>query len=112
MTVGLDGAAVETAVVCCRLLSESSQVPNGYVVAIATFGSNDQRNVVAFREHLRPEYRGLRQIPGSSSDYPIQDSYYSRSWGTGVRQRGGAAVVQVKAAGGYDIPALYTSVIA
>jgi hypothetical protein len=94
------------------LLSESSLVPNGYVVSVATFGSNDQRNPIGFREHLRPEYRGLRQIPGSSSDYPLQDSYYTRTWGTGVRQRGGAAVVQVKAAGGYDIPAEYATVIA
>ncbi|MDQ1629442.1 MAG: hypothetical protein QOI54_3186 [Actinomycetota bacterium] len=94
------------------LLSESSLVPNGYVVAVATFGSNDQRNVIAFREHRRPEYQGLRQIPGSSPEYPLQDSYYTRSWGTGVRQRGGAAVVQVKASGSYDVPAAYQTVIA
>ncbi len=81
-------------------------------MAVATFGSNDQRNLIAFREHQRPEYRGLRQIPGTSSEYPLQDSYYTRTFGTGVRQRGGAAVVQVKASGSYDIPAAYATVIA
>jgi hypothetical protein len=94
------------------LLSETSLVPNGYVVAVATFAANDQRNVIAFREHVRPEYKGLRQIPGSSADFPIQDSVYSRCWGTGVRQRGGSAVVQISAAGPYVVPAAYTTVVA
>jgi hypothetical protein len=42
-------------------------------------------------------------IPGVGQ-YPLQDSYFQRSFGTGVRHRGAAAVVQIKAAGDYDVP--------
>jgi len=93
-------------------VSESSLIPAGYVVALATYGVNDQRAVVALREHRRPEYRGLLQIPGRNPDYPLQDSFFSRTWGTGIRQRGGAAVVQVKASGSYSVPAAYATVLA
>jgi len=93
-------------------VSESSLVPAGYVVALATYGVNDPRNVVALREHRRPEYRGLLQIPGRNPDYPLQDSFFSRTWGTGIRQRGGAAVVQIKASGSYQVPAAYATVLA
>lgn len=93
-------------------ISQSSLIPAGYVVAVASYGPNDQRNVVAFREHTRPEYRGLLQIPGQNPDYPLQDSFYSRGFGTGIRQRGGAGVIQIKAAGSYDVPAAYSTVVA
>lgn len=93
-------------------LSESALIPAGYLVAVAVNGPNDQRNVLAIREHVRSDLRGLRQLPGSNSDYPLQDSYYSRGFGTGVRQRGGAAVMQVKASGTYDVPAEYATVLA
>lgn len=93
-------------------LSENPLIPAGYLVAVAVNGPNDQRNVLAIREHVRSELRGLRQIPGSNGDYPLQDSYYSRGFGTGVRQRGGSAVLQVKASGSYDIPSAFASVLA
>ena len=93
-------------------LSENPLIPQGYLVAVSVYGENDQRNCLAFREHVRPELRGLRQIPGGNGTYPLQDSYYSRGFGTGVRQRGGAVVTQIKAAGVYETPAPYTSVLA
>lgn len=93
-------------------LAETSLVPAGYIAAAASYGPNDARNVVCLREHRRPEYRGLLQIPGRNPDYPLQDSFFSRTWGTGVRQRGGAAVVQVKASGSYQVPAAYAMVLA
>jgi len=92
-------------------LSESALVPSGYVVAVCTYGADDQRNVIGWREHVRPELRGLRQL-GGNPDYPLQESFYQRGFGTGVRQRGGAGVVQVKATGTYDVPAAYASVVA
>lgn len=93
-------------------LSESSLIPAGYLVAVAVNGPNSQSNVLAIREHVRPELRGLRQIPGSNGDYPLQDSYYSRGFGTGVRQRGGAAVMQITANAAYTVPAEYATVLA
>ncbi|MDQ1664468.1 MAG: hypothetical protein QOH75_499 [Actinomycetota bacterium] len=93
-------------------LSESPLVPAGYLAAVSVAGSNDPRNVLAVREHVRPELRGLRQVPGSSSEYPLQDSTYSRGFGTGVRQRGGAAIMQITASASYAVPALYQTVIA
>lgn len=94
------------------LISETHLVPVGYVAAVATYGPNDQRNPIAFREHVRSELRGLRQIPGGNGSYPLQDSYYSRGFGTGVRVRGGAVVMQVKATGVYETPSDYLTVVA
>ncbi|MGI8845648.1 MAG: hypothetical protein ACR2HC_05670 [Thermoleophilaceae bacterium] len=67
---------------------------------------------MGFREHRRPEYRGLRQIPGGSSTYPLTDSFYQRSFGTGVRHRGAAVVMQITANTAYAAPASYAAVIA
>lgn len=93
------------------LLSESYLVPPGYAAAVATYGPNDMRNPIAFREHIRSELRGLRQIPGDNVSYPLENSYYQRGWGTGVRFRGAAAVMQITA-GAYSIPADYATVLA
>ncbi len=93
-------------------LSESSLIPAGYVLAVAVGGSNDQRNVLAFREHVRPELQGLRLLGGGNVEYPLTSAYYQRGFGTGVRQRGGAAVMQIKATGSYDVPAEYSTVLA
>lgn len=92
-------------------IAEHPLIPAGYLLAAATAGGNDPRNPVGFREHRRPEYRGLRQI-GGRPDYPLQDSFYQRSWGTGVRHRGAAAVMQITASGTYTAPAVYSTVIA
>jgi hypothetical protein len=93
-------------------LSESSLIPAGYLAAASVAGSNDPRNVLAVREHSRPELRGLRLIPGPSDDHPLQQSTYQRGFGTGVRQRGGAAIMQIKASGSYAVPAMYSVVSA
>lgn len=80
-------------------------VPTGYVVAVATGGADSPRNPLAFREHKRPELRGLKQIAGGG-DYPLVDSYYVRGFGVGVRHRGGAAVMQVTASSTYTAPVI------
>jgi hypothetical protein len=74
-------------------VAEDYFVPAGYVIALATSGPNSQRNPLAFREDVR--VKGLIQIPGNQSDYPLIDSFYTRAMGVGVRHRGAAAVMQV-----------------
>lgn len=81
-------------------------VPAGYVVSVATGGPNSERNPLALREDTRPQLRGLLQLRGDSRDYPLLDSTYVRGAGVGVRNRGGAAIVQVTASPTYTPPAL------
>jgi hypothetical protein len=50
--------------------------------------------------------RGLRLLPGSSQRYPLIDSYYVRGFGTGVRHRGAAVVMQITTESEYDWPTL------
>lgn len=89
------------------LLIEESYVPEGYMLLFGTGGEGDLQNLVGLREHANTAYRGLRLIPGNQQRYPLIDSYYSRSFGTGIRQRAGAVVMQFKTPGAYDIPAQY-----
>jgi len=84
---------------------EDHFVPVGYVIAVATGGPNSISNPLGFREHRRPELRGLIQIPGDNKDYPLLNSYYVRGHGIGVRHRGAAAVMQVTANATYTAPA-------
>lgn len=84
-------------------IAESPLIPAGYVAAVVTGGANAKSNVIGFREWADSSYQGLRLIPGIGP-YPLQDSHYQRSFGVGVRQRGGAVIMQVKASGSYDIP--------
>ena len=51
--------------------------------------------VIGLREHANPSFSGLRLIRGNKPDYPLIESYYVHGIGAGVRQRGGAAVMQV-----------------
>lgn len=90
------------------LIIEEDYIPPAYVLMFGSGGQGDLRNIVGFREHANPAYRGLRLVPGNQQRYPLIDSYYSRGFGTGVRQRGGAVVIQLKASGTYDIPTAYT----
>lgn len=83
------------------------QVPIGYVVALATGGPNSDRNPLGFRQAVQPDLQGLLQIPGGSANYPLIDSYYSRAFGVGARQRGAGAVMQITASGTYSAPAAY-----
>ncbi|WP_326601847.1 hypothetical protein [Rhodococcus sp. PD04] len=70
-------------------------VPAGYFAVVATGGPNSARNPVAFRQHTNPAYQGLRIIPGRDQRYPLQDSFFQRSFGCGIRYRSAACVVQV-----------------
>lgn len=86
---------------------EEGYIPAGYMVSVVTGGSDNLGNPIGLREHTNPAYRGLKVIPGQRSDYPLIDSFYRRGLGTGIRHRGGLAVMQVKASGAYQVPALY-----
>lgn len=89
------------------LIIEEDYIPSGYMFMFATGGAGNLQNIVGLREHANPAHRGLRLLPGNNQRYPLVDSYYSRGFGTGIRQRGGAAVMQIKASGSYDIPTQY-----
>jgi hypothetical protein len=88
------------------LIVEEEYVPPGYMVVIGTGGEGNLRNPIGIREHANPNLRGLRLVPGNRQGYPLVESFYSRGFGTGIRQRGGSAVMQVTA-GAYAIPAQY-----
>ena len=89
------------------IIIENDYIPAGYVVAFATGGLMAATNPVGIREHQNPALRGLRLVKGRTADYPLIDSFYNRGFGTGVRHRGGGAVMQITAAGAYTIPAAY-----
>lgn len=89
------------------LIVEDDNFPPGYVVIIGSGGRENLNNPVGLREHSDPAQRGLRLIKGPDASYPLTDSFYMRAFGTGVRQRGGAAVMQIKATGSYTPPTQY-----
>jgi hypothetical protein len=89
------------------LIAEEDYIPAGYTAIIGTGGDANLQNPIGIREHANVSLRGLRLVQGPNTNYPLQDSYYQRGFGTGIRQRGGAAILQIKAAGAYTIPALY-----
>lgn len=91
------------------LIVQDDFIPAGYMFAFATGGQANLGNPIGLREHLNPALRGLRLIKGRDADYPLVDSFYGRGFGTGVRQRGGGAVMQITAAGTYTAPAAYTA---
>jgi len=86
---------------------EEGLIPAGYLVAIATGGPDNISNPIGIRQHSNPAYQGLKVIPGQRSDYPLIDSFYRRGIGTGIRHRGAAAIMQVKASGNYAVPTAY-----
>jgi hypothetical protein len=88
------------------LIVEEDYIPAGYVVAFASGGENNAGNPVGIREHQNSALRGLRIVKGRTPDYPLIDSFYNRGFGTGIRQRGAAAVMKITA-GAYSIPAAY-----
>lgn len=85
---------------------EESYIPSGYMVGFATGGSASLTNPIGIREHQNPQLRGLRLVKGRSADYPLQEAYYQRGFGTGIRQRGGGVVMKVTT-GSYTIPTQY-----
>jgi hypothetical protein len=86
------------------LIIRSYYIPQHYVVVVANAGVGSPFNPVGVREH--PIYKGLRQIPGAVPAYPLQDSFFARAIGTGVRHRGAAAILQCSAPGSYVIPTI------
>lgn len=89
------------------LVVEDDTFPATYMSLIATGGQANLNNPVGIREHENTSLRGLRLVKGPNPDYPLIDSFYNRGFGTGVRQRGAGAVMQVKASGSYAVPAQY-----
>ena len=83
-------------------------VPDQYMISMATGGRNSRNNPVGFREHPSAGARGLIQVPGPRPDYPLVDSFYLRTFGTGVRHRGAVAVMKADTA--YSVPTAYVGV--
>jgi hypothetical protein len=81
---------------------ESTAIPAGYLVGMATGGALSPNNPVGIRRHSNASARGLRLNPGRS-DYPLMDSFYDAYIGGGVMHRGAAAVMQ-ETAGAYTDP--------
>lgn len=77
------------------LLVEEPFIPEGYFMMFGTGGAGNLQNLVGLREHKNPVYRGLRILPGNDQRYPLIESYYTRAFGTGIRQRAGAVVMQI-----------------
>lgn len=88
-------------------IAEEPFIPPGYLLGIGFGGRFDLRNPVGLRQHQNPAMQGLRVLPGNNQRFPLVDGFYLRSFGTGIRQRGSAAVMQIKASGSYDIPTDY-----
>ena len=62
---------------------------------------------VGLRHHVNPAYQGLRHIPGHGP-YPIQESFFARGFGVGVRHRSAAVVMQVTTNATYVPPTIAT----
>lgn len=86
------------------LIIEEPLMPEGYLLFLASGGPNAAENLVGIRVHASPEWQGLRLIPGNQQRYPLLDAYYMHGFGTGIRNRTGAVVLQIKASGNYDVP--------
>jgi hypothetical protein len=91
-------------------VAENSLIPKGYVLCVVSDGDNSQFNPVGFREHASTDLRGLRTIKGPVPSYPLVDSFWVRGFGTGVRHRGAAAVLQVTASATYTAPSQFLGV--
>ena len=77
------------------LLIEEPFMPEDYFLMFGTGGAGNLQNLVGLREHKNALYRGLRILPGNDQRYPLVESYYTRAFGTGIRQRAGAVVMQI-----------------
>jgi hypothetical protein len=91
------------------LLIEEDTIPPAYVATIATGGEANLNNPVGFRQHTNASLQGLRLVKGPNPDYPLIDSFYNRGFGTGIRQRGGAIIMQIKASGSYARPTQFVA---
>jgi hypothetical protein len=94
----LDGLDVMGAYGEWIIISDDYITP-GYLFGFATGGTESLNNPVGFRQHKQTSMRGLKLVKGRNPDYPIIDSYWTRGFGTGIRQRGGGVVMKVTAGG-------------
>jgi hypothetical protein len=86
------------------LIVEEDSMPVGYTLAIASGGPENLGNPVGLRQHSNSSLQGLRLVKGPNPDYPLVDSFYNRGFGTGIRQRGGAIVMQITVSATYTPP--------
>lgn len=80
-------------------------VPTKYLFGFVSGGAQAERNPLGLRDHPNSSLRGLKLIP-RHEHYPLIDSYYHQTLGSGVRHRGAAVLTQLKASGSYDTPTL------
>lgn len=91
------------------LIVEEPLAPAGYLLFLSTGGPNVDENIVGIREHASAEWRGMRLLPGNQQRYPLVDGYYIHGFGTGIRRRTGAVIVQVGVGTTYAPPLDYTA---
>ena len=91
------------------IIIEDPLLPAGYCLFLSTGGVNVDENIVGIREHSSASWRGLKLLPGNQQRYPLIDGYYVHGFGTGIRRRTGAVVLQIKAAAPYVPPPAYTN---
>jgi hypothetical protein len=89
------------------VIVEDDWLPENYVFAFATGGSESLNNPIGLREHAQENLRGLRLVKGRNPDYPLIDSFWATGFGTGVRQRGAGIILEVTVGATYDVPAIY-----
>lgn len=87
------------------LIVTDSQIPAGYMAAVAVRGQNQNTNVVGIREHANAALRGVVLKPGNTNNYPLVDSMFIRGLGTAVGPRGAAAIM--KNAASYTVPTAF-----
>ena len=85
-------------------ISPSEFMPPGYLLMVATEGPNSPLNPVGYREHPSLAFKGLRLVAGVQQGYPLQDAYYARGFGVGVRHRGAAVAMQITESPTYAAP--------
>lgn len=89
------------------IIIEEPLLPAGYCLFMSTGGANADENIIGIREHASADWRGLRLLPGNQQRYPLVDGYYIHGFGTGVRRRTGALVLQITASASYTAPTAY-----
>jgi hypothetical protein len=89
------------------IVIEEPLMPAGYLLFLSTGGVNVDENIVGIREHASPSWKGLKLMPGNQQRYPLIDGYYVHGFGSGIRRRTGAVVMQITASGTYTIPTQY-----
>ena len=85
---------------------ETNFIPEHWFTVVATSGPGSPSNPIGVRQHANPGYQGLRQLASNHQRYPLLESFYTRSFGTGVRHRSAAVCFQVTSEDEYAAPTL------